>query len=69
MTIYQSVTPRECAHCPLPVVPDGRGGWMHIDGRGYGCRDHTNILTGTRATPLPRANPGAGFTDSERNFT
>lgn len=63
MTVYQSVVPRECAHCPVPVVPDGRGGWVHANGRGYGCRDHTNVLTGKNATPT-RHPSSSGFTSS-----
>ena len=69
MTIYQSLVPRECAHCPMPVVPDGNGGWVHAHGRGYGCRDHTNVLIGTQATPMPHVVSGVGFTRSERKFT
>jgi len=70
VTIYQSTIPRDCAHCTAQVVPDGRGSWIHANGRGYGCRDHTNILTGTHATPRTAAVTAVRrFTDSERKFT
>ncbi len=53
MTIYQSTLPRDCAYCAREIVADGHGGWVHVHGRGYGCRDRTNILIGTKATPKP----------------
>lgn len=70
MTIYQSTTPRDCAHCPAQVVPDGRGGWTHTNRRGYGCRDHTNVLIGTHATPkAPAVHSTRSLTNPERKFT
>ena len=54
MTTYRSAVPHgyPCAHCAQWVVPDNRGGWVHVN-KSYACRDWANVGTGTYATPNP----------------
>ena len=58
MTLYQSAVPHAypCAHCPLWVRPDGRGGWVHVD-NSYACRDLDRVHTGRYAAPRPLPEP------------
>ncbi len=41
-----------CRHCKYAIRPDGRGGWVHVEG-GYNCRNEVNVLLSTHAEPPP----------------
>jgi hypothetical protein len=49
------VTTRQilCRHCKFAIIPDGRDSWLHVDHRGYACRDAANVLLSTHAEPRP----------------
>jgi hypothetical protein len=41
-----------CRHCKHAIRPDGRSGWVHVEG-GYNCRNEVNVLLSTHAEPPP----------------
>ncbi|OLB81128.1 MAG: hypothetical protein AUI14_04510 [Actinobacteria bacterium 13_2_20CM_2_71_6] len=48
-----------CRWCQYPIGLDGRmpPSWVHLNGRGYSCRDAGNVLLGTAAEPAPQPEP------------
>jgi hypothetical protein len=51
-----SVDRVHCVHCYREVRPDGRGGWVHLDGE-YACRDGDHSTLPSTAEPAPPAGP------------
>jgi len=41
-----------CQDCREPVVPDGRGYWVHTRGWAYSCRDQYGVVLPTHAAPV-----------------
>jgi hypothetical protein len=51
-----------CRYCPNEVVLGGKGLWVHVNGRGFECRDAANVKLGTYAEPVGwPMNPGRSW--------